>query len=73
MPEPQRNPEHTEESEPVKYFTGPSRRLRRSPGPNIEAYADGAIDRHCHHCGAKPNSFCRHPSGAFRKIPCPTR
>lgn len=54
----------------VKYYgVGPGRR-RRTPGPNIEAYADGPIDRECSNCGAKPLEFCHCPDGTERKIPC---
>lgn len=55
--------------------SGPGRRgkRRQTPGPVIEAYADGQIDRSCDNCGAGAHTFCRHPSGAFRKIPCPNR
>ncbi|CAN5145044.1 hypothetical protein BH11ACT6_BH11ACT6_34680 [soil metagenome] len=51
---------------------GPGRR-KRTPGPIVEAYADAGIERRCTNCGAAANTFCRHPSGAFRKIPCPNR
>lgn len=57
----------------VKYYgTGPGRH-RRTPGPVIEAYADGAIDRPCPNCGAQPLDFCHHPDGTQRKMPCPQR
>lgn len=57
----------------VRYCAiGPGRR-RRTNGAIIDMYADGAIDRHCTGCGAKPLDFCRHPNGVERKIPCPQR
>jgi len=53
--------------------TGPGRH-QRTRGPVLDAYADGAIDRHCPSCGAEPLQFCRHlPSGVARKLPCPQR
>lgn len=40
----------------------------------VEAYADtGALDVVCPACHAKVGDFCRHASGADRKIPCPRR
>ena len=54
------------------YATGPNRHSRR--GPVDAAYAEtGAIDVPCPNCGAEVESFCTHPDGTFRKIPCPTR
>lgn len=38
------------------------------------AYVDtGALDVVCPACGAKVDNFCRHESGADRKMPCPRR
>lgn len=54
------------------YGTGPGRR-QCTPGPVIDVYADGAIDRPCANCGAEPLSFCLHPSGVPRKLPCHNR
>lgn len=57
----------------VKYCAiGPGRRKRTS-GPVIDAYADGAIDRHCPNCAAEPLQFCRHDDGTPRKMPCSHR
>lgn len=54
------------------YATGPNRHSRR--GPVDAAYAEtGAIDVPCGNCGAGVESFCTHPDGAFRKIPCQVR
>lgn len=54
------------------YATGNGHGSRR--GPVDAAYAEtGAIDVPCGNCGAGVESFCTHPDGAFRKIPCVTR
>lgn len=53
------------------YATGPGR--PRSAGPVDGAYADGALDRDCPHCGALRASFCRRADGSFKRVPCCTR
>lgn len=59
--------------EATDYVRGPGRvRPQRSAGAVIEIYADGAIDRRCHECGAAPLDFC-HEHGIERKLPHPTR
>lgn len=64
---------HVIDDEPdstTSYATGPGRR-RWSTGAVAELYADdGAIDRHCGKCGAKPLEFCRWPNGTERRMPC---
>lgn len=54
------------------YASGPGRR-RRTPGPVIDAYADANIHEQCTGCGAPAFSFCRHPDGTERKMPCRQR
>ena len=58
---------------PIRPATGPGRRKRPATGPVVEAYADITIERACPGCGAEANSWCVHPSGAPRRIPCPNR
>ena len=64
--------DHDDGDDSERPAIGPGRR-RRTPGPNIEAYADGAIDRDCPTCYANPLQFCRYPNGIFKKLPCPQR
>lgn len=49
-------------------------RQHRSRGAVVESYVDtDALEVLCPACHAKPGDFCRHESGAARKIPCPLR
>lgn len=55
------------------YPVGPPQHTR-SRGAVVEAYADtGALGVLCPACRAVPGEFCRHESGAARKMPCPRR
>lgn len=60
------------DEDPIVYSTGPGRR-RIATGPVVEAYADSQIERACIDCGAEANSWCVHPSGVPRRVPCPNR
>lgn len=47
---------------------------RTCRGPVDAAYAEtGAIDVPCPNCRVEAESFCVHPDGTFRKIPCSIR
>lgn len=50
-------------------YRGPGRR-KASTGPVLDAYADGEIERSCPDCGASEYSWCRHPNGSLRRVPC---
>lgn len=56
--------------EPIPLCATGAGRRRRTQGPVLAVYVDGAIEVHCPACGAEPLSFCRHPDGTERKLPC---
>lgn len=55
------------------YAVGPPQHTR-SRGAVVLGYVDtDALEVLCPACHAVPGDFCRHPSGAARKMPCPKR
>lgn len=56
-----------------EYPVGPPQHSR-SRGAVVEAYVDtDALEVLCPACHAVAGDFCRHGSGAARKMPCPRR
>lgn len=55
------------------YAVGPGHHMH-SKNAVLLAYVDtDALEVLCPACHAKPGDFCRHESGAERKMPCPRR